>query len=82
MLLAALSEWLPSDDLAYFVSEVVGQMDLSDIAALLGRGATGRMIEGGGAGTAVASRHRLIQLEMEGGPPECAARIRVGAEPE
>ena len=24
---AALSEWLPSDDLAYFVSEVVGQMD-------------------------------------------------------
>ena len=27
MLLAALSEWLPSDDLAYFVSEVVGQMD-------------------------------------------------------
>ena len=24
---AALSEWLPSDDLAYFVSEVVGQID-------------------------------------------------------
>ena len=38
MLLAALSEWLPSDDLAYFISEVVDQMDLSDITARLGWG--------------------------------------------
>ncbi len=81
MLLAALSEWLPSDDLAYFVSEVVGQMDLSDITARLGWGETGR-IRGDGAGIAVASRHRLIQLEMEGGPTVGAAPLRVGAEPE
>ena len=27
VLLAALSEWLPSDDLAYWISEVVDQMD-------------------------------------------------------
>ena len=52
---------------------------LSNITARLGRGATGR-IEGGGAGIAVASRHRLVQLE--GGPPVCAAPLRVGAEPE
>ena len=53
----------------------------SDIATRVGRGATGR-IEGGGAGIAVASRHRLVQLELEGGPPVCAAPLRVGAEPE
>ena len=52
----------------------------SDIATRVGRGATGR-IEGGGAGIAVASRHRLVQLELEGGPPVCAAPLRVGAEP-
>ena len=53
----------------------------SDIATRVGRGATGR-IEGGGAGIAVASGHRLVQLELEGGPPVCAAPLRVGAEPE
>ena len=54
---------------------------LSDTTARLVRGATGR-IEGGGAGIAVASGHRLVQLELEGGPPVCAAPLRVGAEPE
>lgn len=58
-----------------------GPDGLSDIIAHLGRGATGR-IEGCGAGIAVASSHRLIQLEMEGGPTVGAALLRVGAEPE
>ena len=31
LLPAALQEWLPSDHLAYFISDVVGQMDLSAI---------------------------------------------------
>ncbi len=33
LLPAALQEWLPSDHLAYFISDVVEQLDLSDIMA-------------------------------------------------
>ena len=33
LLPAALQEWLPDDDLAYFISDVVDQLDLSDITA-------------------------------------------------
>ena len=30
---AALKKWLPDDHLAYFISDVVDQLDLSDITA-------------------------------------------------
>ena len=33
LLPAALREWLPDDHLAYFISDVVEQLDLSDITA-------------------------------------------------
>ena len=33
LLPAALQEWLPDDHLAHFISEVVDQLDLSDITA-------------------------------------------------
>ena len=33
LLPAALQEWLPDDHLAYFISDVVDQLDLSDITA-------------------------------------------------
>ena len=33
LLPAALREWLPDDHLAYFISDVVDQLDLSDITA-------------------------------------------------
>ena len=33
LLPAALQEWLPDDHLAYFISDVVEQLDLSDITA-------------------------------------------------
>ena len=29
----ALQEWLPEDHLAYFISDIVNQLDLSDIMA-------------------------------------------------
>ena len=45
------------------------------------RGSAGR-IEGGGAGVAIASRHRPIQLELEGGAAICVGPLRVVAEPE
>ena len=45
------------------------------------RGAAGR-VEGGGAGVAIASRHRIIQLELEGGAPVCRGTVRVVAVPE
>ena len=32
---AALQEWLPDDHLAYFISDVVDQLDLSSITARL-----------------------------------------------
>ena len=44
------------------------------------RGSAGR-IEGGGAGVAVARRHRPIQLELEGGAAICVGPLRVVAEP-
>ena len=37
LLPAALQEWLPDDHLAYFISDVVDQLDLSDITAPLRR---------------------------------------------
>ena len=37
LLPAALQEWLPSDHLAYLVSDVVDQLDLSAITARLRR---------------------------------------------
>ena len=33
LLPAALREWLPDDHLAYFISDVADQLDLSDITA-------------------------------------------------
>ncbi len=45
------------------------------------RGSAGR-IEGGGAGVAIASRHRPIQLELEGGAAIYVGPLRVVAEPE
>ena len=33
LLPAALQEWLPTDHLAYFISDIVDQMDLSEITA-------------------------------------------------
>ena len=45
------------------------------------RGSAGR-IEGGGAGVAIASRHRPIELELEGGAAICVGPLRVVAEPE
>ena len=45
------------------------------------RGSAGR-IEDGGAGVAIASRHRPIQLELEGGAAICVGPLRVVAEPE
>ena len=33
LLPAALQEWLPPDHLAYFISDVADQLDLSDIRA-------------------------------------------------
>ncbi|CAI8047378.1 hypothetical protein GBAR_LOCUS26181 [Geodia barretti] len=44
-------------------------------------GAAGR-VEGGGAGIAVASWHRFVQLELEGGAPVGRGTLRVDAEPE
>ena len=40
------------------------------------RGSAGR-IEGGGAGVAIASRHRPIQLELEGGAAICVGPLRL-----
>ena len=45
------------------------------------RGSAGR-IEGGGGGVAIASQHRPIQLELEGGAAICVGPLRVVAEPE
>ena len=36
LLPAALQEWLPTDHLAYFISDVVDQMDLSEITERYG----------------------------------------------
>ena len=33
LLPAALQEWLPEDHLAYFISDIVDQLDLSEIMA-------------------------------------------------
>ena len=33
LLPAALQEWLPDDHLAYFISDVVDQLDMSDVTA-------------------------------------------------
>ena len=45
------------------------------------RGSAGR-IEGGGAGVAIVSRHRPIELELEGGAAIYVVPLRVVAEPE
>ena len=45
------------------------------------RGSAGR-IEGGGAGVAIARRHRPIELELEGGAAIYVGPLRVVAEPE
>ncbi|MCE2499611.1 MAG: hypothetical protein J4G13_01965 [Dehalococcoidia bacterium] len=46
----------------------------------VGCGAAGR-VEGGGAGIAVPSRHRSIQLELEGGAAICTGPFWLDAEP-
>ena len=46
-----------------------------------GRGATGR-VEGGGAGVAITSGHRPVQLELEGGAPVFRGTVQADAEPE
>ena len=33
LLPVALQEWLPDDDLAYFISDVVDQLDMSEVTA-------------------------------------------------
>ena len=38
LLPAALREWLPDDHLAYFISDVVDQLELSEITARYERG--------------------------------------------
>ena len=43
LLPAALQEWLPEEHLAYFISDVVDQLNLSDITARYeGRGGAAR----------------------------------------
>ena len=45
LLPAALQEWLPDGHLAYFISDVVDQLDLSEITAVTsGKGAVDRPI--------------------------------------
>ena len=47
LLPAALQEWLPDDHLAYFISDVVDQLDMSEVTAHLatsGNGVAGRRI--------------------------------------
>ena len=45
LLPAALQKWLPDDHLAYFISDVVDQLDLSDITGRYkGNGVAGRPI--------------------------------------
>ena len=41
LLPAALQEWLPDDHLAYFISDVVDQLDISEITARYDRTAGG-----------------------------------------
>ena len=40
LLPAALQEWLPDDHLAYFISDVVDQLDMSEVTARYGRWAS------------------------------------------
>ena len=83
---AALSEWLPCDDLAYLISEVVDQMDFrtssptwdGEQQAELKAALQGLPSQAG----IDSSNWTLRQAQEEGGPPECAARLRVGAESE
>ena len=46
LLPAALQEWLPDDHLAYFISDVVDQLDMSEGSPLAtsGNGVAGRRI--------------------------------------
>ena len=46
LLPAALQEWLPDDHLAYFISDVVDQLDMSKVTARYeaGTGVAGRRI--------------------------------------
>ena len=45
LLPAALQEWLPDDHLAYFISDVVDQLDMSEVTApTSGNGVAGRRI--------------------------------------
>ena len=45
LLPAALQEWLPDDHLAYFISDVVDQLDMSEVTARYGgNGVAGRRI--------------------------------------
>ena len=44
LLPAALQEWLPDDHLAYFISDVVDQLDMSKALATSGNGVAGRRI--------------------------------------
>ena len=73
LLPAALQEWLPENHLAYFISDVVDQLDLSEITARYERRAAGRSAlqsQDDGEGAAVrllcrGSRHH------DGSPPGC-----------
>ena len=42
----------------------------------------GDVVESGGAGIAVASGHRTVQLELESSAPICAGSLWLGAQPE
>ena len=61
LLPAALQEWLPPDHLAYFISDVVDQLDLSAITAPLRGGKAGRPAlssQDDGQGAALRLLHR------------------------
>ena len=83
---AALSEWKPSDDLAYLISEVVDQMDFRTSSPTWDgeqRAELKAALQGLPSQAGIdSSNWTLRQAQEEGGPPECAARLRVGAESE
>ena len=69
LLPAALQEWLPDDHLAYFISDVVDQLDMSEITARYDRTA---------GGSCCCARHRWRAANQRRGG--CSWSVEIGAE--
>ena len=69
LLPAALQEWLPDDHLAYFISDVVDQLELSDITAHRPAAPLGHCLSGAGGEQHSGFPHHL---RLSQGPPSGA----------